>query len=64
MQSSRQLSLLIVVDPPVREEMIEAKEEVVKNYREKLGIAKWRQFYAVEVSEANTIVKLILHLCQ
>jgi hypothetical protein len=58
------LSLLIVVDPPISEEMIEAKEEVVKNYREKLGIAKWCQFYAVEVSEANTIRKLMLHLGQ
>jgi hypothetical protein len=35
------LSLLIVVDPPISEEMIEVKEEVVKNYREKLRIAKW-----------------------
>jgi hypothetical protein len=58
------LSLLIVVDPPVGDEMIEAKEEVVKNYREKLWIAKWCQFYAVEVSEANTIWNLILHLGQ
>ena len=59
---TEELSLLIVVDPPVSEEMIEAKEEVVKNYREKLGIAKWCQFYAIEVSEANTIGKLMLHL--
>jgi hypothetical protein len=58
------LSLLIVVDPPISEEMIEAKEEVVKNYREKLGIAKWCQFYAVEVSEANPMGKLMLHLGQ
>ena len=56
------LSLLIVVDPPISEQMIEAKEEVVNNYREKLGIAKWCQFYAVEVSEANTIGKLLLGL--
>ena len=47
------LSLLIVVDPPVSEEMIEAKEEVVKSYRENLGIPKWRQIYAVEVREAD-----------
>jgi hypothetical protein len=54
----------MVVDPPISEEMIEAKEEVVQNYREKLGIVKWCQFYAVEVSEANTIRKLMLHLGQ
>jgi Adenylate and Guanylate cyclase catalytic domain len=56
------LSLLMVVDPPISEQMIEAKEEVVKNYRAKLGLAKWCQLYAVEVSEANTIGKLMLGL--
>ena len=56
------LSLLMVVDPPISEQMIEAKEEVVKNYRAKLGLAKWCQLYAVEVSEANTIGKLLLGL--
>jgi hypothetical protein len=56
------LSLLMVVDPPISEQMIEAKEEVVKNYRTKLGLAKWCQLYAVEVSEANTIGKLMLGL--
>ena len=45
----------MVVDPPISEQMIEAKEEIVKNYRAKLGLAKWCQLYAVEVSEANTI---------
>jgi hypothetical protein len=40
--------------------MIEAKEEVVKNYRAELGLAKWCQLYAVEVSEANTIGRLML----
>ena len=34
------LTLLMVVDPPISEEMIEAKEEAVKNYRAKLGLAK------------------------
>jgi hypothetical protein len=56
------LSLVMVVDPPISEQMIEAKEEVVKNYRAKLGLAKWCQLYAVEVSEANTIGKLLLGL--
>ena len=42
--------------------MIEAKEEAVKNYRAKLGLAKWCQLYAVEVSHANTIGKLMLGL--
>jgi hypothetical protein len=56
------LSLLMVVDPPISEQMIEAKEEVVKNYRAKLGLAKWCQLYAVEVSEANSIGKLMLGL--
>jgi hypothetical protein len=56
------LSLLMIVDPPISEQMIEAKEEVVQNNRTKLGLAKWCQFYAVEVSEANTIGRLMLHL--
>jgi hypothetical protein len=56
------LSPLMVVDPPISEQMIEAKEEVVKNYRAKLGLAKWCQLYAAEVSEANTIGKLLLGL--
>jgi hypothetical protein len=56
------LSLLMVVDPPISEQMIEAKEEVVKNYRAKLGLTKWCQLYAVEVSEAKTIGKLMLGL--
>ena len=56
------LSLLMVADPPISEQMIEAKEEVVKNYRAKLGLAKWCQLYAVEVSEANTIGTLLLGL--
>jgi hypothetical protein len=56
------LSLLMVVDPPISEQMIEAKEEVVKNNRAKLGLAKWCQLYSVEVSEANTIGRLMLGL--
>jgi hypothetical protein len=35
------LSLLMVVDPPISEQMIEAEEEVVKKFRTKLGLAKW-----------------------
>jgi hypothetical protein len=54
------LSLIMVVDPPISEQMIEAKEEVVNNYRAKLGLAKWCQLYGVEVSEANTTGKLML----
>ncbi len=56
------LSLLMVVDPPISEQMIEAKEEVVKNYQAKLGLAKWCQLYAVEVGEANAIGRLMLRL--
>ena len=56
------LSLLMVVDPPISEQMIEAKEEVVKNYRAKLGLTKWCQFYAVEVSQANAIGRIMLGL--
>jgi hypothetical protein len=56
------LSLLMVVDPRISEEIIEAKEEVVKNSRAKLGLAKRCQFYAVEVSEAKTLAKLMLDL--
>jgi hypothetical protein len=56
------LSLLMVVDPPISEQMIEAKEEVVKNDRAKLGLAKWCQLYAVKLSEANTIGNLMLGL--
>jgi hypothetical protein len=56
------LSLLMVVDPPISEQMIEAKEEVVKNNRAKLGLAQWCQLYAVALSEANTIGRLMLHL--
>jgi hypothetical protein len=56
------LSLLMVVDPPISEQMIEAKEEVVKHDRAKLGLAKWCQLYAVKASEANTIGNLMLGL--
>jgi hypothetical protein len=56
--------LLIVVDPPIGDEMIQANEEVVKNYRETLEIIERRQFYAVKVGESNVIDKFILHLGQ
>jgi hypothetical protein len=54
------LSLLLVVDPPISEKMIEAKEEVVKDYRAKLGLARWCRLYAVEMGEVNAIEKLML----
>lgn len=52
------LALYMVVEPPISEESIEAKETYVADLRRKIGWVKWCQLYSAEMEEAHVIAEV------
>lgn len=54
------LMLRMTAKPPLADDEVESKEKEVRGHHERLGLAKWCELYAAEMTQAHLIVKSIV----